>query len=261
MVYKSGPRSFRFIRFLRKDPYTFLRDKKPKAAMRKFVLCLTLLSIVGVSFAGVKGGKKEVTDMEDLAKRLGENLKKLDGQANGGNLELVHMHSATYQTVSGSNYEISAELKENGTPVDCTIVMWEKAASTGFKLDVECGPEKRTYAYESPNDSRRKRQLAGGFQPISQDELKKLDPDLKTIFGHMKNLYENFDVTFKHVVSGEYQSVAGSHAIVKIEAALKSDENAVKQCTVDYTTNLGHDLVNAELKCDHHSEPFLYPKA
>lgn len=92
--------------------------------MKSFVLCLSLLGIIGASFAQVPGGKTPVTDqvrLGEIRQTLSTHLKKLDGQASGGNLELVQTHYITSQVVAGVLYDILAEINENQTPVNCTV--------------------------------------------------------------------------------------------------------------------------------------------
>lgn len=78
-----------------------------------------LLCIFGASFAQVPGGKQPVTDqvkLGEIRQTLSTHLKKLDGQASGGNLELVQTHFVTSQVVAGVLYDIFAEINENKTP-------------------------------------------------------------------------------------------------------------------------------------------------
>lgn len=237
------------------------QQKHIKSTMRKVVLCFTLLSIFGASFAGIKGGKKSVTDqqaLDELTKAVGEHLKKLDGQANGGNLELIRLHSATSQTVAGSKFEIVAELNENSSPVNCTIGLWVKPWMDFVKLDVECGEEIRKYAYASHAESRRKRQIPtlGGFQDINQDGLNAYFLDISSIFDLLSSQHSDFDVTLKRVVSGKSQVDAGSHAIVNVEAVLRTNADAVKHCEVDLHRNLKGAINRAEVKCEHHDRRF-----
>lgn len=132
-----------------------------------------LLCIFGASFAQVPGGKQPATDqvkLGEIRQTLSTHLKKLDGQASGGNLELVQTHFVTSQVVAGVLYDIFAEINENKKPVNCTVSLWEKPWMDFVKLDIECGAENRKYAYASHPDSRRKRQIGtlGGFHEFGQ---------------------------------------------------------------------------------------------
>lgn len=242
-----------------------------KPAMRKSVLFFTFLCIFGASFAGltVKGGKKPVTDQEaldNLSKSVVEHLKKLDGQ---GKLELVEMQSATYQTVAGTKYEIDAKLKENDTPVDCTIVLWEKPWITDFlKLDVECGEEKRKYSYAAGVDAdRRKRssdvggiRFGGPFSALSQNDLDSMVSKLGTVFSLLSTQNEDFDYLLKLVESGKSQIVFGSHSIVQVLAASKDHADQNKHCEVDFYENVQSEVTNVSMKCEDNDKTFLYKK-
>lgn len=232
--------------------------------MKLFVLCATLLGIFGASFAQVAGGKQPVTDqvkLGEIRQTISKHLKKLDGQASGGNLELVQTHYVTSQVVAGVLYDVFAELKENDTPVNCTINLWEKPWMDFVKLDLECGDEKRKYAYAShPEGSRRKRQFGGfgGFQDLSEAGLNDLKSKLPTAFSHLSSKHDDFDLTFKHLESGQYQVVAGTNYQLKVKAAPSSNANDEKLCDVEISENLKGEFVLVKAKCDHKDKTFVY---
>lgn len=115
------------------------------------------------------GASQPISDTQQLTKltqTLSTHLHKLDGQANGGNLTLLHIHSATSQTVAGISYNLFAELKENKVEVNCTIKLWEQSRLNFVKLDLECDDKKRTYAYESTPSNQKTQKLCE--QPKSE---------------------------------------------------------------------------------------------
>lgn len=232
--------------------------------MKLFVLCL--LGIFGATFAQVPGGKTPITDqakLGEIRQTLSTHLKKLDGQASGGNLELVQTHYITSQVVAGVLYDVLAEIKENNTPVNCTISLWEKPWMDFVKLDLECGDEKRKYAYAShPEGSRRKRQFGGfgGFQDLSAAGLEELKPKLTTAFTQLSSTHDDFDLTFKHLESGKYQVVAGTNYELKVKGTPKANANEEKLCDVEISENLKDEFVRVSAKCEHKSKTFLYTK-
>lgn len=233
--------------------------------MKSFVLCLSLLGIFGASFAQVPGGKNPITDearASEIRQLVSTHLKKLDGQANGGNLELVQTHYITSQVVAGVLYDLLAEINENKTPVNCTISLWEKPWMDFVKLDLECGDEKRKYTYASHPDSRRKRQIGtlGGFQDLSSDGLKDLKPKLTTTFNHLGSQHDDFDLTLKDLESGEYQVVAGTIYRLKVKATSKANPNEEKLCDVEILENLKSEFDRVTVKCEHKDKTFLYTK-
>lgn len=243
------------------------RREKRSRKMKSFVLCLSLLCIFGATFAQVPGGKRPVTDQakqDEIRQTLSQHLKKLDGQASGGNLELVQTHYITSQVVAGVLYDVLAEIKENNTPVNCTISLWEKPWMDFVKLDLECGDEKRKYGYAShPEETRRKRQIGGfgGFQDMSEAGLNELKPKLATTFTQLSSTHDDFDLTLKHLESGKYQVVAGTIYQVKAKATPKANANEEKLCDVEVLQNLQGVFDQVTVKCEHKDKTFLYTNA
>lgn len=284
--------------------------------MKLFVVCLSLLGIVGGTFAGnpepnpaaalvqrplgmigvapapaqtplpveipgvgpaqlplpplfVPGGLQPISDEQRLTKlsqTVTTHLHHLDGQANGGNLVLLHIHSATSQVVAGTSYVLSAEVIENNVHVNCTIKLWEQSWSKFVKLDLVCGDEKRVYAYQTPStenaqssesSQKAKRQIRGGFQNLSSDGLNELKPKLLAVFEQLNSQYPDFDANLVQISGGKYQSVVGKHYIVNVEATQKSNSNA-QQCEADILENPSGEIEQVEVKCGHHSQTFHY---
>lgn len=129
---------------------------------QKFVLCLALLGVFGVHAdddeAGynLPGGNFHITDekeISELTEQVTEHLAKIGANDNSTNLEFVRIHSAIYRIVAGTLYEVNAEIKENDTPVNCTISFWEKPWLDFVKFDVNCGEEEsHKYHYLSRPD-------------------------------------------------------------------------------------------------------------
>lgn len=257
--------------------------------MKLIVLCLSLLGIFGSSIAQNSepnpapatveeplpfngpppGSSRPLLDeqkLNELAEIVRTYFHKLDGQANGGNLELRHIFSATHQTVAGTLYNIYAEINENNSPVNCTIKLLEQPWLNHVKLDLECGAEKRPYAYESPStenaesdSTRGKRQSLGGYQNIGPNGISELEPKLKTIFEKLRSQYEDFDFNFVRVEGGRYQVVSGTHYIVNVEASQKSNDKQ-QRCEADILENLKGDFDRVDVKCAHPDKSFRYVK-
>lgn len=138
---------------------------------QKFVLCLALLSVLGVNAGDISndtteeteeagfnipGGKFHIDDedeLSDLTEKVTKNLAKISEKENGPSLEFIKVHSAIYRVVAGFIYELEAEINENKTPVNCTISLWEKPWLDFEKFDVDCGDdEKHKYQYLSKSD-------------------------------------------------------------------------------------------------------------
>lgn len=241
-----------------------------------------MLSIFGASFAEesnsnskpdysalpVFGGVKPISDQQklnQLSQTVRKHLHKLDGQANGGNLELLCIHSATSQVVAGTSYKLHAEVNENNSPVNCTIKLWEREWLDFVQLDLECGEENRLYAYVSPTkeegeeSAKSKRQVPGGFQNISPDGLSELFPKLRAVFEQLNSQYADFNANLLRVNGGRYQIVAGTHYIVNVDAVEKANGNA-QQCEVDILENLKLQFDQVDVKCAHHDKSFRYSK-
>lgn len=133
-------------------------------------------------------------------------------------------------------------------------------------MDIECGEENRKYAYVNGLDSdRRKRQadnfgpfpVYGGFSDTSEDSLESLKPRISKVFDLMKSQHTDFNFELNRIIKSKSQVVAGIHAITTVEAVRVGD---VKQCVVDYTTNLKQEIVTAHVTCDHHDKSFHYAK-
>lgn len=279
LLYKLNHARCKFMSQRFPERIIFQSDKKEnrtqKPAMRKIVLFFTFLCIFGKNFANqtVKGGKTPITEksvLDNLSQEIVESLKKLDGQ---GKLELIELHSATHQMVAGMEYEIIAKLKENNTPVDCTIVMWGKPWMAKFlKLDIECGEEKRKYSYatDADVDERFRRQtddyqfdVQGGYSTVSEDGLNNYIPQLSTIFSQLSSQNTDFDsnqFVLKRIVSGKYQVVAGYHSVLQVEVAPKDHPDQVKHCKVDIYENLKIEIEEVNMKCDCIDKTFHYKK-
>lgn len=191
--------------------------------MKLFVLCLSyglsLLSIFSASIAlsPSKGSARSISDeqkLNELSKTVSTYLHKLDGQANGGNLQLLHIYSATYQVVSGVLYNLYAEINENNSPVNCTIKFLERALIDFVKLDLECGAEKRSYAYVSSSTEnsessrrRRKRKIHGGYQNNSPNGINELKPTFSIAFDKFNRQHKDFDVSLVLVNGGRYATL------------------------------------------------------
>lgn len=131
------------------------------------------------------------------------------------------------------------------------------------KLDLECGEEKRKYAFAShPHDSRRKRQIGtlGGFQDMSPAGLSDLKPKLTTTFDHLSSQHEDFDLTLKHLESGKYQVVAGTIYQLKVKATPKATPSEEKLCDVEILEDLKSEFERVTVKCEHKDKTFLYSK-
>lgn len=227
--------------------------------MKKFALCLTFLSVCGVSFGVTPiGGSRPITDekeLSDLTETVTNHLKKVATQPNGAQLDFIRAHSATYQLVSGNLYKLFAEVNENSSPVNCTITLWDKPWVKDFlKLDVECGEEKRKYGYATGQE-RRKRQTGfggfGGYSTMTQDQLKQLQPNLSGTFDHLRSNKPDFGLTLKNIVSGKSQVVAGTHYVVQVEATHSNGQ--VKQCEADILENLKGEFHQVDVKCENQS--------
>lgn len=252
--------------------------------MKFFVVCFALVGVLGGSFAETSepsvaqlpgplpcfGCPQPISDeqkLADLKQTLSKHLHKLDGQANGGNLTLVTIYSATSQVVAGAAYNLYAELKENEVNVNCSVKLWERLWLDFVKLDLECGAENRKYAYETPlnaaenaeSSQKAKRQVPGGYQNLSPDGLNELLPKLAAIFDKLSSQYEDFDVKLERVSGGRYQMVAGKHYIVNVETTQKGNGNA-QQCEADIFENFKLEFETVKVECGHTKKEFLYEK-
>lgn len=230
--------------------------------MKFFLLCVSLLGIFDICFAEVvelvAGGKNIIQDekrLHELSQSIREHLRKLSGQAQGGNLELIQLHSATSQLVTGVLYDAFAELRENSVIVNCSISLWEKPWEKFIKLDVECGKEKRKYAYATQPVDSKNHQALGGFQEISNDGLKELFPKLTATFDQLSREHSDFNVSLKRIVNGKYQVVAGSHYVLHVDVAREAN---VHQCEVDILENLQSEFDRVDVACGHHKKVFHY---
>lgn len=236
--------------------------------MWKFLCYLTLFTILGATYANLtaKGDKKQVTDQEtlnNLTKTVGEHLKKLDGQ---GKLELIEIHSATHQTVAGSLYEISAKLKENDVPANCTISIWEKPWFADFlKIDVECCKDKRTYSYAAGVEGERQQEdhryaVNSAFSIMSEESLNAFTPKLTDVFNQFSNKYPEFNYILKRISSGKTEVFAGQHYKLQITVGEKDHADQTKECKVDFYENLEVNLIQVDMECENDGKTFTYEK-
>lgn len=100
--------------------------------------------------------------------------------------------------------------------------------------------------------------LTGGLSDLGQDGLVHVTSEAPTLFNLLKGKYPDFDYTFKRIVSGKSQVVAGSRYYAKIEVTPKDHADQVKNCDLDYVEDLKHVFTKIELKCD--DKTYTYEK-
>lgn len=192
-----------------------------------FILGLALLGLAyaypadEVTSLKVKGGKKPITDVEqlsDLTKEVTTHLQKL-GEQEKGTFELIQLHAntATKQVVSGIIYDLLAEIKENDKTSNCSISLWEKPLENYVKFDVECGDEKRKYQYISQDSVTEAPIAFGAPSTFPTDRLPELHTKILPAFTQLRAEKTDFKFTLERVVSATFQVVAGSAYNVSFE--------------------------------------------
>lgn len=187
-----------------------------------FILGLVLLGLAytypadEVLSLKVKGGKKPITDVEqlsDLTKEVTTHLQKL-GEQEKGTFELIQLHAntATKQVVSGIIYDLLAEIKENDKTSNCSISLWEKPLENYVKFDLECGDEKRKYQYisQDPVTEAPTAIAFGAPSNLPSDRLPELHSKILPAFTQLKAENADFKFTLTRVLSATSQVVAGS---------------------------------------------------
>lgn len=213
------------------------------------------------------GGKTPITDqkqLSDLTKNIAVHFQKLGAQEKKS-FELIHLHSATYQSVAGSAYEIFAEIKENDKTSNCTLNLWEKISEDSVKLDVECGPEKRKYQYVS--DVAVKGGVGvpgaaigvpGGFTDLSEIELTELHTKLKPAFVQLGVEHTGFNWMPVRVIDAKKQTVAGTKFLANVE--VKNSSNVIKKCAADIWEKTFEHFFQVDLKCENDAKNYKYVK-
>lgn len=90
--------------------------------------------------------------------------------------------------------------------------------------------------------------------------MKNLQPKLTTTFNHLGSQHDDFDLTLKHVESGEYQVVAGTVYKLKVKATPKASPSEEKHCNVEILENLKGEFDQVTVKCEHKDKEFKYTK-
>lgn len=102
--------------------------------------------------------------------------------------------------------------------------------------------------------------IDGGLSDIGEEGLSKVASQVPIIFGLFSLKYPEFDYVMKRVVSGQSQVVAGHRVELKLEVTPKDSADQVKNCELDYVTNLQQELTSIGMKCDHCSKTYTYHK-
>lgn len=182
----------------------------------------------------------------DLTKKVESCLAKINEQNQGVQLKFNRSHFATIQTNYGLSYEMFAEIDENGQLVGCKINLWKQISMNYERMDVECGTEKRKYAFEERGV------YAGGYVDLNGSELQTLSVKLPEIFDWLKKLHTDFKYTLKRVVSGKYQFINHIEYIVKhfiATAEVTDAANDVKQCHCEFYLNRFGQYRPFEIEC------------
>lgn len=221
-------------------------------AVLNFVLSISLLCGLSAGLS-LKGAPQPLTDeakLTELRNSVTTHLRRLGGEPNGAQLELLRLHSATSQTVAGSLYKILAELNENSQTVNCTLSLWEKPWENFIKFDVECGDDepKRTYGFIDPIILTTSAPFCAGCpSQISEESLKDFHPRIVESFTKLGSKYDDFDLVVKRIVSGTSQVVAGARYVLNVEATNPKEE--VKTCVADIWDKPWEHFYQVKLTC------------
>lgn len=159
-----------------------------------------------------------------------------------------------YDSGAGIRYEMVAEIKENATPFNCTIILFEKPLVPDFiDLDVKCGEGALHYEYIAGEVH--ELNIDGGYSVMSDSDIQSVFPEVKKSFEKLASTETEFDVVFSKILSGTSQLVAGMNYKLIVEAK-KADE--VTNCAVDIRENLAGQFVRVKVKCDHKNKEFSY---
>lgn len=103
-------------------------------------------------------------------------------------------------------------------------------------------------------------QTLGGFQDMSESDYNSVLPKLRSIFERLSSEHNDFDVIFKRIQSGKYQTVGGTNYEMKVETARKSNANEAQLCDVHVLENLQGEFDQVDVKCEDHDKTFRYTK-
>lgn len=210
-----------------------------------FLLFITLFG--GLVNCGVPGAPRPITDKAELA-TLASNLTThlVNVGTNGNKLQFFKLHSASSKVVAGVKYDMIVEIVENDNNVNCTVGMWEKSWEDFVQLDMECGEEKRKYEYTG-NIAKPEIIAFGGFQTLTDDDIKRVHPKLSHSFNEMCKKDNTFKYSLHRIKDGKKQTVAGFRSEMNIEA--KNVDGKTVDCVANMIETLDRKLM-VDITCE-----------